>query len=53
MTYVFLHSFLKENFAEKRQRKIKFVEPETAFGLHKTVCGVCRLHKRWQKVIAQ
>jgi hypothetical protein len=53
MTYVFLHSFFKENFAEKLQRKIKVVEPKTALRLHKTVCGVCRLHKHRQKVIAQ
>ena len=25
----------------------EFVEPELHFGLHKSISGVCELHKKW------
>lgn len=49
MGYVFLQPLLQRDL----HRRNNFVESETVFGLHKKVCGVCRLHKHRQKVIAQ
>jgi hypothetical protein len=54
ITYFVRHTSQNHVTEERLQRKKEtLVEPETVLRLHKTVCGVYRLHKRWQKVIAQ
>ena len=53
MTYIFLQAFFRKILQRDCREESDFVESKTAFRLHNGVCGVCRLHKRRQQVIAQ